>query len=80
MGIKIVTVAEAVKTAQLCEQYQEAYAEVKGFANADYICDNSGVPIPKDTECVAILVLPTVKHHNYSHQLNMLKNYVHQNT
>lgn len=77
MAIKIVTADEAKRMMELCGRYHEAYAEVAGLANEDYICDNSGVAIPKDTHCVAILVLPTVKHYNYQHQLNMLGNYVH---
>lgn len=76
MSIKIVTVEKAKEIKKLCEKYDEHFEEVIGKAKRDYICDSSGVAIPKDTECSAILVLTTKHHPNYQHQKEMLKEFI----
>lgn len=76
MSIKIVTLEEADHTEKLCNKYGEFFHKKVGKANQDYVCDNSGVPIPKGTECAAIIVLPDASHPNCQWQINLLGDYV----
>lgn len=76
MSIKILTLKEAEETKKACEKYGEVFESVVGKASQDYICDNSGVSIPKGSECVVVMVLPSKKHFNYEHQKQMLSDYI----
>lgn len=76
MSIKILTLEEAEKTILSCAKYNECCEVVRGIAPCLYYCDNSGVEINIGDECAAVLILPSKKHHNYEHQLNLLPTYV----
>ena len=54
MAIKILTVEQAKKTKDLAQKFGELYAELKGKALSDLICDFSGQEIKQGSECVVV--------------------------
>lgn len=76
MSIKVLTVEEAKQTEARARAYGEVCEVLVGKAKDNYFCDNSSEPIPKGSQCAAVMVLPYKEHPNYQHQLNMLAEYV----
>ena len=76
MAIRIVTIQEADAMEKLVGKYNELFERVDGTAPVPYVCDNTGVTIPKGSKCSAVLLLPNKNHHNYEHQHSILRDYV----
>jgi hypothetical protein len=76
MAIKILTIEEAKETKELAEKYGEVCEVVEGVAPINYVCDNTGVEIKRGERCASVLLLPNKEHHNYEHQLALLRHYI----
>lgn len=76
MAVKILTIEEAEELHKRAAKYNESAVSLYGTAKQDYICDNSGVEIPKGTLCAAVAIHPSPKHHNYQSDVDRLGEYV----
>lgn len=76
MGVKILTIEEAKKMAELAEKYSEYFAGLIGLAVKPYLCDNSGANIERGETCCACVILPYKGHPAELYQVKSLKNYL----